>query len=101
LHGFAVPVLRVLDDENHHERHNGRGRVNHQLPGVAEMKRRPKHRPDNNNPDGQSKGGWSSRRAGRGPGESLEEVRVLDWALGTMLFFSFQGSLPGFRPIRI
>ena len=36
---FGVPVLRILNQEYHQERDNGRAGINNELPGVRKMKR--------------------------------------------------------------
>jgi hypothetical protein len=46
LQRHGVAILRVLDQEHHQERHDGGGRVDHQLPGVAVAEQRSGQRPD-------------------------------------------------------
>jgi glutamate-ammonia-ligase adenylyltransferase len=45
LHRHRVAVLGVLDHEHHQESDDGRGGVDHQLPGVAEAEERATRRP--------------------------------------------------------
>src|SRR6266404_3919623 len=35
---FGIAVLRVLNEEHHQERDDGRARVDNELPGIGEMK---------------------------------------------------------------
>ena len=45
LNGRSVPVLRVLNDEDHQKRNDGRARVDNELPRVGEVKQRTTERP--------------------------------------------------------
>src|SRR5438093_9261111 len=48
LNRGAVPVLAVLNQKHHKKSHDGCRRVDDQLPGVAVMKERSRHRPKYN-----------------------------------------------------
>ena len=56
LNSLGVPVLRVLDQEDHQERDDGRSRVDDELPGIAESEERSGDDPDQDNGDGQREG---------------------------------------------
>src|SRR6476469_8123390 len=49
LNRCAIPVLRVLNQKHHEKSHDGRPRVNHELPCVRILKYRSRHRPDDHN----------------------------------------------------
>ena len=55
VHCFGVTVLRVLNQKHHQERHDCRGGINDELPGVGEMKRRSGDNPDENDKNGAAK----------------------------------------------
>src|SRR6185369_1101453 len=49
----SVAVLRVLDEEDHQERDDGRAGVDDQLPGVRIVEQRPGHEPDDDDQEGE------------------------------------------------
>ena len=74
MNRLAIPVLGVLNEEHHKERHDGRGGVDHQLPGVGEMK------------------DWAGDAPGRHDGDRGEEGRgragdIRNFACGTTKYF--------------
>src|SRR5204863_969935 len=87
LHRFTVAILGILDEEDHQKCNNGGRRVNHELPGIAEVKNGSKRSPNQNCSDRDSKGERAACGAGTGPGETMEPV----------VFFSGCGGwFPGF-----
>ena len=66
LNGGAVPVLGVLDEEDHHERNNRRTGIYDELPGVREIKERTGDRPNENDGAGDDES-RSTPRSKRGP----------------------------------
>lgn len=55
LDRFGVPVLRILNQEDHEKRHDRGASIDHQLPGVAKTKERAGHRPNEDESDRQHK----------------------------------------------
>ena len=51
LNGFPVPVLGVLDQENHQEGDDGRACVDDKLPRIGKMKYRPGRGPNDDDSD--------------------------------------------------
>src|SRR6185437_10193850 len=72
LHRFAVAILRILNQEHHQERHDGRGRVNHQLPGVAVMEKRAGHDPSEDAQGREPEGNRPPGPSGNASGEVAE-----------------------------
>jgi hypothetical protein len=56
LDGRAVPVLRILNQENHWEGNDCRSCIDNQLPGIEKVKQRARYRPDANNACGKHEG---------------------------------------------
>lgn len=52
----TIPVLRVLDQEDHQEGDDGRASVDDQLPGVGIVEQRPSQRPNDDHGDTDCKG---------------------------------------------
>src|SRR3712207_5453603 len=81
LHGSTVPVLCVLDQEDHQERDDGSAGIYGQLPGVAEPEYRADSSPNQDDKHGGSKGGRVSCGA-RGPlGKTVEQGVVIHHSL--------------------
>src|SRR5262245_17869429 len=55
LDGHGVPVLCVLDEEDHQERDDGGAGIDRKLPGVGAVKERPSDTPDQDEGDGNEK----------------------------------------------
>ena len=72
LHGHAVAVLGVLDQENHQKRDDGRPRVDHELPGVAELEDGAGDGPEQDDQHGQAERDGMTRRPGGRLGEPCE-----------------------------
>jgi hypothetical protein len=70
LDRFGVAVLGVLDQEHHQERHDRRRRVDHELPGVAEIEQRPADQPGHDQERGPRKRRWA-------PAETRSDFREL------------------------
>jgi hypothetical protein len=91
----GVTVLRILDQEHHQKRDNGRAGVDHKLPSIREPEERTRNRPDNHGPESKGKHPGSTYFAGtdlRDFSEQLaEDPRVLGcpsaggWWWGTVL----------------
>src|SRR5262249_54152847 len=66
MHGFAVPVLGVLDQEDHQEGDDCRARIDDQLPGVTEMEGGAGETPDQDDQasyrEGEGLTGFTGRR---------------------------------------
>jgi len=50
----AIPVLRVLDQEDHQKGHDGRASVDDELPSVREIEEWSGHSPSDNDEESQS-----------------------------------------------
>lgn len=55
LDGQSIPVLGVLDEEDHQKGDDGRAGIDHELPSVAEVEKRAGNDPDDDNGDRQEK----------------------------------------------
>ena len=53
--GQCIPVLGVLDEEDHQKGDDGRAGIDHELPSVAEVEKRAGNDPDDDNGDRQEK----------------------------------------------
>src|SRR5918992_6146883 len=73
LHGSAVPILGVLDQEYHKERNDGSAGLYGQLPGVVEPEYRTASRPNQEDEDGGGKGGRVSRGTRSPLGKTVEQ----------------------------
>jgi len=72
LHRFTVSVLSILNDEHHQERNNRRRCINEKLPRIAEVEKRTRYEPYNDQDDNQSERSRPAGPARANPGESLE-----------------------------
>ena len=92
----GVTVLRILDQEHHQKRDDGRTCVDHKLPSIREPEERAGNRPDHHGSESKDKHPGSTYFAGtdlRDFGEQLaEDPRLLGcptaggWCGGTVLF---------------
>jgi hypothetical protein len=64
LHGGAVSVLGVLDEEDHEKGDDGRPGVDDELPSVAVVEERAADRPDHDNTESQQERRTSAREMG-------------------------------------
>lgn len=90
LDGHAVPVLAVLDDEDHHEGDNGRAGVDDQLPGFRIAEKRTTDRPNDKRQHSQAKSYRTAGRVRDGTGETGKSLGQGMGALvdkGTFRFF--------------
>ena len=83
LDGLGIAVLRVLDEEHHEERHNGRARINDQLPRVTVAEARARDRLAEDDGDRQRERGRPAgptrgplREAGK-PGRRLYRSHII------------------------
>ena len=60
----AVAILRVLDDEDHEERHDRRGGVDDELPRVAEPEHGPADHPEEDDENGSGERDRVTRKTG-------------------------------------
>lgn len=77
LHGFAVAVLGVLDQEHHQESDDGGAGVDDELPSIAEMENRAGDQPDEDNEGGQAKGNRLAGEPGALAREFVEAAPML------------------------
>src|SRR4051812_5577426 len=61
LDGTGVPVLRALDEKDHQEGDNGGAGVDDKLPCIAEVKERPRGKPQNDHQGGEKKSRGAAR----------------------------------------
>jgi hypothetical protein len=73
LHGFRVPILGVLNQENHEERYYGCPGVDDQLPGIGVVENRAGKRPDDYDEYTQHKGARRAASVGRPAGEFTKQ----------------------------
>ena len=78
LHRARVLVLRVLDQEHHEERHDGRSRVDDELPGVGKVKERAGQEPHDDDPERDSEGLAPARPLRGLAGEVLPSAAKID-----------------------
>src|SRR5262245_15080120 len=74
VHRLAVPVLRVLDEEDHEKGDDRRPRVDGQLPAIAEVEERPRHSPDGDQNKGEPESGRMPGRPRDPPREGRERT---------------------------
>jgi hypothetical protein len=82
-----VPVLGVLNQEDHEERHDRRGGVDHQLPGIGEPEQRADGEPHHDQEHGHAEAGSMTRDRRNAPGESAEPARPVVVGLGRRRVF--------------
>ena len=73
LHGFAIAILGVLEDEHHEEGDDGGGGVDHQLPGLGIAEYRSGHRPQQNQDTCGGEGHRLAGQARNGMGKAQEQ----------------------------
>jgi hypothetical protein len=55
MNRLGIAVLGVLDQKDHEKGHNGRARINHQLPGIREAEEGAGHGPDEDDAESEEK----------------------------------------------
>jgi hypothetical protein len=73
LHGFRVPILGVLNQENHQERYDRRPGVDYQLPSIGVVEYRAGERPNDYDEYTQHKGARRAASVGRPAGEFTKQ----------------------------
>ena len=76
--GAGVAVLRVLDEEDHQERNNGRAGIDEELPGVGVVVDGPRNTPDEDDANRRGKGPLRAETGGREVGKVGETVFRVD-----------------------
>ncbi len=74
MDGFGVAILRVLNEEHHQERHDGRPSVDDQLPCVRKMEVRAGQTPNDNNKNGASERPGAAENSRRSAGENAKDI---------------------------
>jgi hypothetical protein len=65
VHGFGVPVLRILNEEHHQESDDGSAGVDNELPRVRKIEHRTGNGPDGDDEKSNNEGSGVSKHAGR------------------------------------
>jgi hypothetical protein len=99
LYRPRVPVLRVLNQEDHEERHDRGGRVDHQLPGIGEPEQGAHREPQHDQEHGRPEAGSMTRDPRDAPGESAEPARPVVVVPGRHRDFAHDS--PHLQPIRL
>src|SRR6202040_2886090 len=71
---FGVAILGILNEKNHEESDDGSASVNDELPGIGEMKGRPRQPPQHNDENGTNKRPGRSQDRGRLAGKVTKAI---------------------------
>jgi len=72
MHRLTITILGALDQEYHEKRNDSGSGIDHELPGIAEMKNGAGDRPDNDDAEGKREGPLLASSTGDGTGKTFE-----------------------------